>query len=345
MGGETILVTGGTGYIGSHTVVELVASGYKAVIFDNLVNSSMAVMDRLKEITGKPEMIEFVRGDCNKKEDLEALFATRSVYAVIHFAALKAVGESVQKPLLYYQNNIVGALNLMETMEKHGVTNIVFSSSATVYGEPKSVPVDETLATGATNPYGRTKLCQEDIMSDMHVANPKWNVVLLRYFNPVGAHPSGRIGENPKGIPNNLMPFIQQVAVGKRDKLTIFGNDWPTPDGTGVRDFIHVVDLAKGHIAALKKVQATPDLGSVVYNLGTGSGLSVIQLCDAFERASGKPIKREFAPRRAGDVSMLYCAPTKAKAELGWTASLGVDDMCRDSWNWISNNPDGYPDA
>ena len=322
-----ILITGGAGYIGSHTALELLKEGYEVVIYDNLCNSSRESIRRVEELTGKT--IRFYEGDVLDAASLEKLFAAEEVEAVIHCAALKAVGESVQNPLEYYQNNITGTLTLLGVMEKMGVKNIVFSSSATVYGSPEVMPITEDCPKGqCTNPYGWTKSMMEQIMTDLQKAHPEWNVILLRYFNPVGAHESGRIGEDPKGIPNNLMPYISQVAVGKLEKLGVFGNDYHTPDGTGVRDYIHVVDLADGHVKAIKYIFTNPGLD--IINLGTGTGYSVLDMVKAFSKACGKEIPYEIKPRRAGDIDMCYADPTKAARVLGWKAKRGLDEMCRD---------------
>ena len=334
-----ILITGGAGYIGSHTALELLKEGYEVVIYDNLCNSSRESIRRVEELTGKT--IRFYEGDVLDAASLEKLFAAEEVEAVIHCAALKAVGESVQNPLEYYQNNITGTLTLLGVMEKMGVKNIVFSSSATVYGSPEVMPITEDCPKGqCTNPYGWTKSMMEQIMTDLQKAHPEWNVILLRYFNPVGAHESGRIGEDPKGIPNNLMPYISQVAVGKLEKLGVFGNDYHTPDGTGVRDYIHVVDLADGHVKAIKYIFTNPGLD--IINLGTGTGYSVLDMVKAFSKACGKEIPYEIKPRRAGDIDMCYADPTKAARVLGWKAKRGLDEMCRDTWRWQSQNPNGY---
>ena len=333
-----VLVTGGAGYIGSHTTLELLSAGHEVDIVDNLSNSSEESLARVAAITGKSAT--FHKVDIGDKEALTRVFETKTFDAVIHFAALKAVGESVTMPLRYYQNNITGTLTLCEVMQQFGVHNIVFSSSATVYGDPASVPITEDFPLQATNPYGRTKLMMEYILSDLNTADPSFNVALLRYFNPVGAHESGTIGEDPSGIPNNLMPFITQVAVGKRDKLSVFGDDYPTPDGTGVRDYIHVSDLAAGHLKALDKLSSNP--GVVTYNLGTGRGLSVLEMIKAFEKASGRAIPYEIVPRRAGDIAECYADPSFAEQELGWKTSRDLDDMCTDSWRWQSQNPNGY---
>ena len=334
-----ILITGGAGYIGSHTALELLNEGYEVVVYDNLSNSSRESITRVEELTGKK--IAFYEGDVLDEAALEKMFDEQKVDAVIHCAALKAVGESVQKPLEYYHNNITGTLSLMKVMRKVGVKNIVFSSSATVYGSPEIIPITEDCPKGqCTNPYGWTKSMMEQIMTDVQKAEPEWNVILLRYFNPVGAHKSGRIGEDPKEIPNNLMPYISQVAVGKLDKLGVFGDDYDTPDGTGVRDYIHVVDLAVGHVKAIQKIFDKP--GLAVYNLGTGKGYSVLDMVKAFSKASGKEVPYEIKPRREGDIAMCYADPKKAREELGWEAEHGLDDMCEDTWRWQSMNPDGY---
>lgn len=337
-----ILVTGGAGYIGSHTCVELLAAGHEVVVADNLCNASEKSLQRVQELTGKP--VTFYRADLRDREMLERIFSKERVEAVIHFAGLKAVGESVAKPLEYYHNNITGTLVLCDVMRAHGVKNIIFSSSATVYGNPAVIPITEDCPKGEiTNPYGRTKGMLEQILTDLHTADPEWNVVLLRYFNPIGAHKSGRIGEDPKGIPNNLVPYISQVAIGKRKELSVFGNDYETPDGTGIRDYIHVVDLAIGHVKALKKVEAGS--GVSVYNLGTGIGYSVLDIVKAYEKACGRPIPYVVKSRRPGDVAVCYADAAKAKKELGWTAERGLEEMCEDSWRWQSQNPDGYQDA
>ena len=337
-----ILITGGAGYIGSHTALELLNEGYEVVVYDNLCNSSKESLKRVQELTGKE--IKFYEGDVLDGAALEAMFRAENVDAVIHCAALKAVGESVQKPLEYYQNNITGTLTLMDVMNRVGVKNIVFSSSATVYGSPAEMPITEACPKGqCTNPYGWTKSMMEQIMSDVQKANPDWNVILLRYFNPVGAHKSGRIGEDPKGIPNNLMPYISQVAVGKLEKLGVFGNDYNTHDGTGVRDYIHVVDLAIGHVKAINYIFTNPGLD--VINLGTGTGYSVLDMVKAFSKACGKEIPYEIKPRRAGDIDMCYADPSKALKVLGWKAERGLDEMCEDTWRWQSQNPNGYREA
>ena len=334
-----ILVTGGAGYIGSHTCVELLNAGYEVVVLDNLYNSCSEALDRVEEITGKK--IKFYEADLLHRTAVEEVFESEHIDSVIHFAGLKAVGESVAKPLEYYHNNITGTLILCDVMRKHGVKNIIFSSSATVYGDPAFIPITEECPKGKiTNPYGQTKGMLEQILTDLHVADPEWNVVLLRYFNPIGAHKSGRIGEDPKGIPNNLVPYIAQVAVGKRECLGVFGNDYPTHDGTGVRDYIHVVDLAIGHVKALKKIEEKA--GVCIYNLGTGKGYSVLDVVKAYEKACGKPIKYEIKDRRPGDIATCYADATKAKEEMGWVAERGIEEMCEDSWRWQSMNPDGY---
>ena len=334
-----ILVTGGAGYIGSHTCIELLNEGYEVVVVDNLCNSCEESLKRVEEITGKT--VKFYEADLLDRDALEKIFAAEKVESVIHFAGLKAVGESVQKPLEYYHNNITGTLILCDVMRNHGVKNIVFSSSATVYGDPAFIPITEECPKGVcTNPYGWTKSMLEQILTDLHTADSEWNVVLLRYFNPIGAHKSGKIGENPKGIPNNLMPYITQVAVGKLKCLGVFGDDYDTPDGTGVRDYIHVVDLALGHVKAIKKLEAKE--GVSIYNLGTGNGYSVLQMVKAMEKACGHEIPYEIKPRREGDIATCYADPSKAKRELGWEAQRGLDEMCEDSWRWQSGNPDGY---
>ena len=335
-----ILVTGGAGYIGSHTVVELLAGGYDVIIADNFYNSSPKVLDRLKTITGVD--VPFVECDVCDKVQVEELFASHpEIDAVIHFAAYKAVGESVEKPLDYYENNIGGAMTILQAMKRHNVKNFVFSSSATVYGDPETVPcTEESPANGATNPYGWTKVMQEQILRDLCHSDKDMNVAILRYFNPIGAHPSGLIGEDPNGIPNNLLPYIAQAAIGKYPSVRVFGADYPTPDGTGVRDYIHVVDLAKGHVAAVKKLFTKS--GLVTYNLGTGNGYSVLQVIKAYEKAIGRELEKNYLPRRAGDIAENYADPRKAKEELGWEAEYTIDDMCAHSWNWQSNNPNGY---
>lgn len=334
----TILITGGAGYIGSHACIELLQAGYKIIVVDNLSNSNEESLKRVREITGKT--FSFYKNDLLNREALEHIFKESKIDAVMHFAGLKAVGESVSIPLRYYHNNITGTLNLCEVMRKYNVKNMVFSSSATVYGDPHQVPIIEDFSLKATNPYGRTKLMIEEILRDLYKSDSTWNIAILRYFNPIGAHSSGRIGEDPNGIPNNLVPYITQVAVGKLDKLRVFGNDYPTIDGTGVRDYIHVVDLVHGHLKALEKLQSHP--GIVTYNLGTGKGYSVLEMIDTFSKASGKEIAYEIVDRRPGDIAQCYADPTKAKKELGWSAQKGLIEMCKDSWRWQSNNPDGY---
>ena len=334
-----ILVTGGAGYIGSHTCVELLNAGYDVVVMDNLYNASEKAIERVEQITGKK--VTFYKTDMLDREGVKKIFDNEKIDAVIHFAGLKAVGESVHKPIEYYHNNMTGTLILCDEMRNHGVKNIIFSSSATVYGDPAMIPITEECPKGqCTNPYGWTKSMLEQILTDIQKADPEWNVVLLRYFNPIGAHKSGTIGENPNGIPNNLMPYITQVAVGKLKELGVFGNDYDTPDGTGVRDYIHVVDLAKGHVKAINKIKENP--GVKIYNLGTGKGYSVLDVVKAFEKACGKKIPYEIKPRRAGDIATCYSDATLAKKELGWEAEYGIDEMCADSWRWQSMNPDGY---
>ena len=329
-----ILVTGGTGYIGSHTCVELLQKGYEVVVFDNLYNSKRDVVDKIEKITGKK--ITFYKADMLDKESMRPVFAEHTFDAVIHFAGLKAVGESVEKPLLSYKNNIAGTLNLCEMMNEYGCKKIIFSSSATVYGSPETVPITEDFPLSTTNPYGSTKLMLEGILSDLCVPDKEWSVVLLRYFNPIGAHESGLLGESPNGIPNNLMPYIMQVAVGKLPELGVFGNDYDTPDGTGVRDYIHVVDLAKGHVNAVEK--ATSANGVNIYNLGTGNGYSVLDIVKAFEAANGVTIPYSIKPRRAGDIATCYANPKKAKDELGWEAKYDLQRMCEDSWRFAKMN-------
>jgi len=333
-----ILVTGGAGYIGSHTCLELLEAGHEVVVVDNLINSKEESLKRVQEITGKP--LVFNRVDLLDRPALMDIFARHRIDAVIHFAGLKAVGESVMIPLKYYYNNIAGTLVLCEVMAEHSVKNIVFSSSATVYGDPATVPIREDFPLGPTNPYGRTKLMIEEILKDLFVSDPSWNVALLRYFNPMGAHESGRIGEDPDGIPNNLVPFISQVAVGRLQELKVFGNDYPTPDGTGLRDYIHVVDLAQGHLYALERLSAGS--GVIIYNLGTGCGYSVLEVVGAFEKACGKKIPYKIVGRRDGDIAVCYADPSKANTELGWAAKRGIEEMCRDTWRWQLNNPRGY---
>ena len=334
-----ILVTGGAGYIGSHTCVELLKEGYDVTIVDNLYNASEKAVERVERITGKK--VTFYKEDICSRTAMEQIFEREAVDAVIHFAGYKAVGESVAKPVEYYQNNLVGTLTLCDVMRKHGVKNIIFSSSATVYGDPAEIPITENFPKGTcTNPYGWTKWMLEQVLTDIQTADPEWNVILLRYFNPIGAHKSGLIGEDPKGIPNNLLPYVAQVAIGKLKCLGVFGNDYDTPDGTGVRDYIHVVDLARGHVKAVQKLAARE--GVSIYNLGTGKGYSVLDVVHAFEKACGHEIPYEIKPRRAGDIAACYCDPRKAREELGWEAAYGIEEMCEDSWRWQTQNPDGY---
>ena len=333
---KNILVTGGAGYIGSHTIVELLNTGYDVIVADNLVNSSRESLARVKEITNKD--IAFYETDLCDMSALEVLFTEHSIDAVIHFAGLKAVGESVDKPLQYYRSNLTSTLNLLTLMQKHGVKKLVFSSSATVYGDPEMLPLVESARKHATNPYGHTKLMIEQMLEDIAHTNDDWNITSLRYFNPIGAHPSGTIGEDPSGIPNNLLPFVSQVAVGKREKVSVFGGDYDTPDGTGVRDYIHVVDLARGHVAALEHMKP----GTSVYNLGTGKGVSVLEIIRAFENACQKPIPYEIVVRRPGDVAACYADSSLAERELGWKAEKTLEDACIDSWRWQSQNPNGY---
>jgi len=333
-----ILVTGGAGYLGSHTLVELLEKGYEAIVLDNLINSSEKSLERVEKITGKK--VPFYNVDLLDYDAVDKVFKENKIDAVIHFAGLKAVGESTQIPIRYYHNNITGTLNLVDIMEKHGVFNLVFSSSATVYGTPKTVPITEDFPLSTTNPYGSTKLMIENILTDVYKANNKWSMTLLRYFNPIGANKSGIIGEDPKGIPNNLLPYIAKVAVGKLEKVHVFGNDYPTHDGTGVRDYIHVVDLALGHLKAIEKKADKP--GVHIYNLGTGKGYSVLDVINAFSKASGVEIPYQIDPRRPGDIAECFANPKKAKEELDWVAERGIDEMCEDSWRWQSNNPDGY---
>lgn len=335
-----ILVTGGAGYIGSHTCVELLNAGYEVVVVDNLCNSSEKSLDRVREITGKD--LKFYKADLLDEAAMEEIFSKEQIESVIHFAGLKAVGESVAKPLEYYHNNLTGTFILCDVMRKHGVKNIVFSSSATVYGSPKTVPIREDFPLSVTNPYGRTKLILEEVLTDLHTADPEWNIVLLRYFNPIGAHKSGKIGENPKGIPNNLIPYVAQVAIGKLEKVNVFGDDYDTPDGTGVRDYIHVVDLAIGHVKSIEKLKENP--GVVIYNLGTGNGYSVLDIIHNFEKACGKKIPYVIAPRRPGDIATCYADPAKAYNELGWKATRELAEMCEDTWRWQQQNPNGYDD-
>ncbi|EKO3412067.1 UDP-glucose 4-epimerase GalE [Vibrio fluvialis] len=334
-----VLITGGMGYIGSHTCVQMIAAGMTPIMVDNLCNAKAEVLNRIEALTGvRPA---FYQGDIRDEAFLDSVFAKHDVQAVIHFAGLKAVGESVSKPIEYYDNNVNGTLVLVRSMRKAGVKSLVFSSSATVYGDPQIVPITETSPTGATtNPYGRSKYMVEQCLADLVVAEPEWSITLLRYFNPVGAHPSGTMGEDPQGIPNNLMPFIAQVAVGRREKLAVFGNDYATPDGTGVRDYIHVMDLADGHIAALQAVGT--QAGLHIYNLGTGKGSSVLDMVNAFSQACGKAVPYEICPRRPGDIAECWASTEKAQRELGWQAKLSLADMTADTWRWQSNNPQGY---
>lgn len=333
-----ILVTGGAGYIGSHTIIELLASGHGVVVVDNLSNSSAESLRRVEEITG--QSVPFHEFDLRDRARLAELFRSETIDAAIHFAGLKAVGESVEKALLYYQNNLESTLTLLDVMQEFDVKKLVFSSSATVYGDPARLPITEDMPLSATNPYGQTKLMIEQILRDVAAIKQGWQFTSLRYFNPVGAHPSGRIGEDPSGIPNNLLPFVSQVAVGKRDHLSVFGDDYDTPDGTGVRDYIHVVDLARAHVAALEHL-GEPDKYKV-YNIGTGRGTSVLELVKAFETASGRDVPYQITPRRPGDIAACYADPSLAETELGWRAELTIEDACRDAWNWQSNNPNGY---
>ena len=333
-----VLVTGGAGFIGSHTVVELLNEGYGVIVVDNLCNANKEALNRIEKITGKK--VTFYETDVRNAAEMENIFATHKIDWVIHFAGLKAVGESVAKPIEYYDNNLISTLVLVETMKKFGVKNIVFSSSATVYGDPAELPLKETsIMNPTTNPYGTSKVMQEQILKDLCVANKEWNVVLLRYFNPVGAHESGLIGEDPKGIPNNLMPYVAQVASGKLKEIGVFGNDYPTPDGTGVRDYIHVVDLARGHVAAIKHLK---NAGVHIYNLGTGNGYSVLDMIKAFGKACGKQLPYQIKPRRAGDIATCYASAEKAAKDLDWKAEYDLEKMCVDQWNWQKNNPNGY---
>ncbi len=334
-----VLVTGGAGYIGSHTCVELLNQGYAVVIVDNLSNSCREAIDRVEELTGKK--VTFYQKDLLDRQAMVEIFQKESIDSVIHFAGLKAVGESVRKPLEYFHNNLTGTLILCDVMRQHGVKKLVFSSSATVYGDPASVPIREDFPLSVTNPYGRTKLMIEEMLRDISFSDPEWRIILLRYFNPVGAHKSGRIGEDPCGIPNNLTPYITQVAVGKHPYVRVFGNDYPTPDGTGVRDYIHVVDLALGHIKALEKIEVTKE-GVETYNLGTGKGYSVLEVIAAFEKAVGHAIPYQITPRRPGDIATCYAATDKAREELGWEATRGIEEMCRDAWHWQKDNPNGF---
>lgn len=333
-----ILVTGGTGYIGSHTCIQLIQAGITPIILDNLYNSKKLVLERIATVTGVTP--QFYQGDIRDSELLERIFTQHNIDSVVHFAGLKAVGESVEKPLMYYQNNVAGTLNLIQTMDKAGVKSFIFSSSATVYGDPASVPIGEDFPTSATNPYGRSKLMVEECLTDFQHANPDWSITLLRYFNPVGAHASGLLGEDPQGTPNNLLPFVAQVAVGRREKVGVFGNDYPTPDGTGVRDYIHVVDLADGHLAALNNVGL--QAGLHIFNLGTGQGNSVLEMIAAFSKTVGKPIPYQIQPRRAGDIAECWADPSYAEQVLGWKATRSLETMVEDTWRWQSKNPNGY---
>ncbi len=334
----SILVTGGAGYIGSHTCLELFNQGYEVIVVDNLINSCEESLNRVKQLTNKD--IKFYNIDLLNKERLTEIFELEKPEAVIHFAGLKAVGESVEKPMEYYRNNIVGTLNLCEAMKTAGVKNLVFSSSATVYGDPATVPITEDFPLSVTNPYGRTKLMIEEILKDIYTADCSWNIIILRYFNPIGAHKSGRIGENPLGIPNNLVPYITQVAVGRLKCVAVFGSDYGTPDGTGVRDYIHVVDLALGHLMAIERLKLLPGLNT--YNLGTGNGYSVLEMLQAFSKVCGKEIPYQMHPRRKGDIATCYADPALAEKELGWKAERGLMEMCEDAWRWQSGNPKGY---
>ena len=335
---DNILVTGGAGFIGSHTVVELLNAGYSVVVVDNLVNSSSESLERVKKITGKS--IKFYKDDLLDKEALQDIFEKENISSVIHFAGLKAVGESCKIPLEYFNNNITGTINLLMAMDKYNVKSLVFSSSATVYGKPESVPIREDFQLSVSNPYGRTKLIIEDMLRDIYKADTSWDIALLRYFNPIGAHESGEIGENPAGIPNNLLPYVSKVAIGELETVNVFGNDYDTPDGTGVRDYIHVVDLAEGHIKALEKLNSHP--GLVTYNLGTGKGYSVLEIIHNFEKACGKKIPYNITDRRPGDIDMCYADPGKAKKELGWEAKRDIEKMCEDAWRWQSKYPKGF---
>ncbi len=335
----TILLTGGAGYIGSHTIIELDKAGHDVLVVDNLVNSNPEALRRVAKIIGKE--VPFVKADVRDRAAMEAIFSENKIDAVIHFAGLKAVGESVAKPLEYYENNMNATFVLLEVMRSHGCKNLIFSSSATVYGNPAIIPITEECPKGhCTNPYGQTKSMLEEVLMDVQKADPEWNIVLLRYFNPIGAHESGTMGENPNGIPNNLMPYITQTAVGIRKELGVFGDDYDTPDGTGVRDYIHVCDLAAGHVAALSAINRK--CGLAIYNLGTGHGYSVLDVVKAFMKVNGVNVPYVIKPRRPGDIATCYCNPAKAKAELGWEAKHGIEDMCHDSWNWQKNNPKGY---
>ncbi|KAA8521132.1 hypothetical protein F0562_011715 [Nyssa sinensis] len=341
---QTILVTGGAGFIGTHTVLQLLKEGFRVSIIDNLDNSVEEAVNRVRELAGPKlsQKLEFHLGDLRDKEDLEKLFSQTKFDAVIHFAGLKAVGESVVYPIRYFDNNLIGSINLYQIMAKYNCKKLVFSSSATVYGQPEKIPCIEDFQLMAMNPYGRTKLFLEEIARDIERADSEWRMILLRYFNPVGAHESGKLGEDPKGIPNNLMPYIQQVAVGRLPELNVYGHDYPTADGSAVRDYIHVMDLADGHIAALRKLFTTENIGCTAYNLGTGRGTSVLEMVATFEKASGKKIPIKLCPRRAGDATAVYASTEKAEKELGWKAKYGIEEMCRDQWKWASQNPWGY---
>ncbi|KAI4326993.1 hypothetical protein L6164_019502 [Bauhinia variegata] len=342
--GQHILVTGGAGFIGTHTVLQLLKDNFTVTAIDNFDNSVAEAVDRVREVVGPQlsQKLEFVKGDLRNRDDLDKLFSKTKFDAVIHFAGLKAVGESVAKPRRYYDFNVLGTINLYEVMAKYNCKKMVFSSSATVYGQPDEIPCVEDFKLQALNPYGRTKFFLEEIARDIQKGEPEWRIILLRYFNPVGAHESGRLGEDPKGIPNNLMPYIQQVAVGRLPELNVYGSDYPTKDGSAVRDYIHVMDLADGHIAALRKLFTTENIGCTAYNLGTGKGTSVLEMVAAFEKASGKKIPVKICPRRPGDATAVYASTEKAERELGWKAKYGIEEMCRDQWNWANNNPWGY---
>lgn len=336
-----VLVTGGMGYIGSHTCIQMIEAGMTPIIFDNLYNSKSTVLDRIEKVSGVRPI--FIEGDIRDKQAISQVLKQYDIESVIHFAGLKAVGESVEKPLEYYDTNVHGTLVLVDAMRDAGVKSLIFSSSATVYGDPASVPILEDFPTSATNPYGRSKLIVEECLTDFQKANPDWSITLLRYFNPVGSHPSGELGEDPQGIPNNLMPFVSQVAVGRREFLSVFGGDYPTPDGTGVRDYIHVMDLSDGHLAALKHVGSKQGLH--IYNLGTGNGNSVLEMVNAFEKASGKKVPYKIVDRRPGDIAECWADPAKAEADLHWKATRSLEQMTEDTWRWQSNNPQGYPEA
>ncbi|MES9858172.1 MAG: UDP-glucose 4-epimerase GalE [Sedimenticola sp.] len=335
---KNILVTGGAGYIGSHTCVELLNNGYQVFVVDNLCNSKFSALERVQELTGKA--VTFIQADLRDRPSLEQIFKQYQLDGVIHFAGLKAVGESIDIPLSYYENNLSGTITLLDVMNEAGVRNFVFSSSATVYGDPETLPITEEFPLSATNPYGRSKLIIEEILRDLYRSDSSWNISILRYFNPVGAHESGRIGEDPNGIPNNLIPYVAQVAVGKLEKLSVFGGDYPTKDGTGVRDYIHVVDLSKGHIKALEKLAESP--GLIIHNLGTGQGYSVLEMVAAFEKASKRDIPYQIVDRRPGDIATCYADPSLAESELGWKAEKGLQEMCEDNWRWQEANPEGF---